>query len=321
MRRWIVAALLPLIFAGCTTKRVTLDGEQLAAVEAAGVEADEIARLAAKPLYRMTPAETGEYLAYARQAFPDFRERVVHLGRKNIGQPYELYLLGEYPFEVHDPQPLYCLDKSDCVVFTEHIYAMALSDSWESFFWTLQRIHYRDGVIGVATRNHYTEADWNPSNSWLVTDVSRELAGASVATYKQKVDRAKFLAKRYKLERDIPVETIEEAFVPKDQIAAILPQLNNGDFVNIISTKDGGYFASHVGMVAVGEDGERHFLHSAAPKVREETFDAFIARCEARDARNLSKGLNKPQLAGFKFLRLNENPVVPPIPAQTAPNS
>ena len=28
------------------------------------------------------------------------------------------------------------------------------------------------GVIGVATRNHYTEADWNPSNRWLVREVT-----------------------------------------------------------------------------------------------------------------------------------------------------
>jgi hypothetical protein len=41
----------------------------------------------------------------------------------------------------------------------------------------LQRIRYRDGVIGVATRNHYTEMDWNVANRWLVTDISADLAG------------------------------------------------------------------------------------------------------------------------------------------------
>ena len=85
---------------------------------------------------------------------PDLRKRILHLARKNIGQPYELYLLGEMPFEPYDPQPIYCLGKSDCLVFTEHTYAMALSHNWPSFMRMLQRIRYRDGHLGVATRNH-----------------------------------------------------------------------------------------------------------------------------------------------------------------------
>jgi hypothetical protein len=36
-----------------------------------------------------------------------------------------------------------------------------------------------NGQIGVATRNHFTETDWNPSNRWLVRDITAEVAGAS----------------------------------------------------------------------------------------------------------------------------------------------
>ena len=54
---------------------------------------------------------------------------------------------------------------------------MALSHNWPGFMQMLQRIRYRDGQLGVATRNHYTEADWNISNRWLVEDITAELAG------------------------------------------------------------------------------------------------------------------------------------------------
>ncbi len=274
-----------------------------------------------KQIYQMTPVEAGRYVAWAHQAEPDLRKRIAAIGRKNIGQPYTLNLLGEFPYEVHDNLPMFSLDHSDCVVFAEHTYAMALSQSWEEFFWMLQRIRYRDGVIGVATRNHYTEMDWNVANRWLVTDISAELAGPTGPAYAMTVDRARFLKTRHHTERDIPVETSRQSYVAKDQVAAVAGRLQEGDFVNVISTRDGEYWASHVGLVVLGPNGERHFLHSSEPQVREETFESFIARAAAREERNRKEGRKGQVLAGFKFLRLNDNIVVPPMAPQPRPAS
>ena len=280
-----------------------------------------LATILQKQIYQMSPAEAGRYVAWQHEAEPDLRKRIAAIGRKNIGQPYILNLLGEFPFEVHDNLPLFSLDHSDCVVFAEHTYAMALSRSWEEFFWMLQRIRYKDGVIGVATRNHYTELDWNVSNRWLVTDISAELAGASSPAYDMRVDRARFLRTRHNTVRDIPVETSRQAFVPKEQVAGIASQLQEGDFVNVISTRDGEHWASHVGLVVLGPNGDRHFLHSSEPKVREETFDSFMARAAEREAKNAREGRNGQRLAGFKFLRLNEHIVVPPMAPQPRPGT
>jgi hypothetical protein len=274
-----------------------------------------------KQIYQMTPAEAGRYIAWVHQAQPALRERIAAIGRKNIGQPYRLNLLGEFPYEVHDSLPMFSLDHSDCVVFAEHTYAMALATSWEDFFWVLQRIRYKEGVIGVATRNHYTEVDWNVSNRWLVTDISAELAGPDGPSYQMTVDRARFLRTRHHTERDIPVETSRQAYVPKDQVAAIAGQLQEGDMVNVISTRNGEYYASHVGLVVLGPDGERHFLHSSEPRVREESFASYLARMAERDERNAHEGKDAPRLAGFKFLRLNEQIVVPPMAPQPRPGS
>jgi hypothetical protein len=267
----------------------------------------------------MDPVEAGRYVAWVHEAEPDLRKRIAAIARKNLGQPYRLNLLGEFPYQVHDDLPMFSLDHSDCVVFAEHTYAMALSQSWEEFFWMLQRIRYRDGIVGVATRNHYTEMDWNIANRWLVTDVSAELAGPDGPAYTMTIDRARFLKTRHHTDVNIPIETSRQAYVPKDRVAAIAGQLREGDLVNVISTRDGQYWASHVGLVVLGPDGQRHFLHSSDPQVREETFESYIARAAAREERNRQAGKNGQVLAGFKFLRLNDDIVVPPMAPQPRP--
>jgi hypothetical protein len=254
-------------------------------VPSAHAAADEpLEAILAQPLYRMRPVEAGRYIAWVHEAEPDLRKRIAAIGRKNIGQPYRPNLLGEFPFQVHDDLPMFSLDHSDCVVFVEHTYAMALSQSWDAFFWMLQRIRYRDGIIGVATRNHYTEMDWNVANRWLVTDISADLAGPDAPVYTMTIDRARFLRTRHRTETGIPVETSRQAWVPKERVAAIAGRLREGDLVNVISTRDGTHFASHVGLVVLGADGERQFLHSSEPQVREETFESLRAPPRARNA-------------------------------------
>lgn len=324
MKIAVTTAAIALLLAGCATPqapvvapRIQPSAAQIENARRVQLPAEQLGEMLNKPWARMQPAELGRFLAWQQLDQPLLRQRVAALARKNIGQPYELFLLGEFPYETYDAQPLFDLTKSDCVVFVEHVYAMAMSASWEEFFWMLQRIRYRDGVIGVATRNHYTEADWNLANNWLVTDITKDLAGERVRPYRQRIDRQAFLKKQFKIEREIPVQQFDDVFVPKETVAEVEASLQDGDFVNVISTKDGGYWASHVGLIVVGADGSRHILHSAEPQVREESLQGFIARMAERDARNA--GQNKASLAGFKFLRLNEAPQAPPMAPQPRP--
>ena len=279
---------------------------------------DKIQPLLAKPLYQFTETEVGLYLGYLQQTEPDLRQRIVHLARKNLGQPYELYLLGEMPFETYDPQPLYSIGKSDCLVFAEHTYAMALTRDWTDFMRLLQRIRYRDGHIGVVTRNHFTETDWNPSNRWLVRDITAEVAGDHVMRFSEKIDRSKFLEGRYGLKTSIPVENHVEVCLPYAEVARADPQLRDGDCVEIIrgivkpgtpvnDTFGGSAWIGHVGLVARGTDGSLHIIHSSDPAVREETIGQFIARETAHNAERDAAG--KARLLGFKFLRLESDPL------------
>jgi hypothetical protein len=277
-----------------------------------------LAELAALPLYQFSEAEVGVYLAHLHATEPDLRKRIVHLARKNLGQPYELYLLGEAPFETYDPQPLYSLAKSDCVVFTEHTLAMALTRDWSGFFRLLQRIRYRDGQIGVATRNHFSEADWNPSNRWLATDVTVDLAGDAVKRWDAKIDRSRFLRNRYHLETKFPVEQLRDTYLPYEAIARAEPHIQPGDIIQLVrgvvkpgvpesEIFGGNAWIGHLGIAARGEDGSLHLIHSGEPKVREETITALIARETAQNKEKDAAG--KPRLLGFKILRLAPDPL------------
>lgn len=316
------------VLSGKKPEPVEITRKQRHLCEELGIDPKLLTALVNKPLYEFTESEVDVYLRYLSAFEPKLPERIKHLARKNIGQPYEIYLLGEMPFEHYDPQPLYCLTKSDCLVYTEHTYAMALSSNWESFMRMLQRIRYADGRIGVATRNHYTEADWNVNNTWLVRDITPELARQRGVKFKQTIDRAKFLRGRYKLETDIPVEERVDVYLPFEAIDQAKSRLKDGDFVNIVRgtpPKPGGgddkqtpagrmqdifggsAWVGHTGLIVIADDGTVNLIHSAQPSVREELIDDYIAKSTENLAERDAAG--KARLLGFKFLRLQTDPI------------
>lgn len=251
------------------------------------------------PLYTLNEPEIGEMAAAAKAAVPDLAARVVALGRRNIGQPYDIYLLGEYPFEAHDPDPIYCLTHSDCVTFVEHTLALALADDWWSFLQILQRIRYRDGEIGMVTRNHFTLPDWNPANAFFIDDITTTLGGGGAhAPLVERVRRTEFFRK-FGLEQQVANTRHEDAYIPTENVPGVEAELRDGDLVNIIRGNDDGMWAGHMGMIVRGPDGAVHLLHSAAPAVREQRLMDYLrtnARCK-----------------GVKILRLK-----PDAPAQMA---
>ena len=158
-----------------TSAAATLSPAQTAVCKKLGLDTQQIAALVDKPLFKCNESEVDTYLKFLSATEPDLRKRILKIARKNIGQPYELYLLGEMPFQPHHPQPIYCLEKAIASFLPSTRMRWRLSHNWPSFMMMLQRIRYRDGHMGVATRNHYTEADWNISNNWLVEDITKRI--------------------------------------------------------------------------------------------------------------------------------------------------
>jgi len=263
LRHWAIAILPLILLGGCAQRARVRD----------------LASLHDTPLYEFNEREVDAYLQWLSTQPLTPGERVVHLARKNIGQPYRLFLLGEHPFELHDPDPLYCLSASDCVTFVEHMHAMALSHDWASFFRTLQRIRYKNGVIGILTRNHFTEADWNVNNAWLFEDVTVPLAGSRARPMRVRTDRAKFFS-QFGLGEDLPVEEIETAYIPKAYLAEVSARLRDGDVVEIVRDGKLGAYVGHMGLLARDASGDVTILHATRPRVREESLASYLSRHE-----------------------------------------
>lgn len=268
----------------------------------------DVDRPGPKPLFKQSVAQIGDDLAELHDRQPIFQERVFELARRNVGQPYDLYLLGEAPFEKVDAQPIYNLRKSDCVVFVEHTLAMAMSDRFGEFLRALQRIRYHDGVIGVQTRNHFTEADWNVNNAWLLKDITEDVVGDKAVHFVAKTDRAAFFKKRYKLATTMPVEKVKVSYAPYSELTAIKSKLKTGDVIEFVKgTSPESVWVHHLGLIAVMPDGAVHVIHSTTPRVREETIEAYVSRA----TKNIIKldAEKKPRHRGFKFLRPVDDPV------------
>ena len=254
MLAWIAVGTL--VLCGCRQKAAS-----------DGVSKAQLDDLRQRSLYTFNEAEVDAYLHWLAKDEPDVAKRVVHLARKNLGQPYEIYLLGEYPFEIYDPDPLYCLDRSDCLTFCEHMYSMALSSDWWTFLRTLQRLRYRDGQVGMLTRNHYTVVEWDRNNKYLFEDMTTKLAGGVSLPLHQICRRAPFFAK-FGIGQDIPNEPVEDAYIPTERVPEVLADLRDADFVHIVRGSEKSQWAGHTGLIVRGEDGTVNFLHSARPVVR-----------------------------------------------------
>lgn len=287
--------------------RAELTEADKAAAKKLNIDLDELALLKARPLYEFNEKQLGKYLGYLQEAEPNLRKRIVHLARKNIGQPYHLFLLGEAPFETYDSDPIYALHKSDCVVFSEHVYAMALSRSWEEFIQFLQRIRYKNGEIGVLTRNHYTEAEWDVNNEWLVEDINRKYLTVNAAPMIARTNYNKFFKNRYGIDVDIPDLALNTWFTPIKFVPDMLKELQDGDFVNVIYGNGKECYASHVGLITRSPDGTVNFLHSAPPRVREQPILEYCDKLAAENPERIKD--KKPPFRGFKFHRLKPDPI------------
>ena len=253
-----------------------------------------IKKLKVAPLYAFNEKDVDAYLKFLSSDQKDPIARVMHLARKNIGEPYQIFLLGEGPYEVFDPDPMYCLDKSDCVTFVEHTYAMALSRDWPSFFRTLQRLRYKEGKVGMVTRNHESVADWNVNNGWLFEEITPKLGDGKAATPMHLVWQPAKFFKQFDIGQDLPDVTISSAFIPKANIASILSELKDGDVAQVVRGNRKEQFVGHFGIVARGKDGQVNMIHSAEPAVREQGILDYMEK--------------NPKTIGFKFLRAKPQP-------------
>lgn len=323
--RWLAFGCLAwmVLMVGCAgmlpARKMALSEREQEMANRLCLNEQQLQRMKSKPLYQLTERELGAYLGYLQEMEHDVKLRVQHLGRKMMGQRYQIFLLGEFPFELYDPEPLYSLRKSDCLVFAEHMYAMALAHDWSSFIALLQRIRYKDGRIGMLTRNHYTEADWVVNNSWLVEDLTAELVGDRAVPVTSVIDRARFF-RRFGIGQDIPPQELSWSYIPYELLPEFIDRLQPGDFVNIVRGNQEGLYVGHVGLITRSEDGTVNLLHSTHPRVVEEPLMELCREAPAmrtareRDNQRIAAKNRKIQARNERVQRTGKGKAKPLLP-------
>ncbi len=130
-----------------------------------------------RKIYEMNKWEIDSILTVKSKENLTVTERMKFYSELFLGMPYGLTCVGDGPYALFDTQPQLTFDTTNCMVYCEDVLALAISDNFENFFNNLQQIRYKDGIVGMKTRNHYTIADWLPENSWLLHDVAEKVAG------------------------------------------------------------------------------------------------------------------------------------------------
>ena len=215
-----------------------------------------------------------------------------------LGTPYSWTPTGDGPDALYETYPLVNFQLTNCMVYCEHVLALSISDSWDNFFNNLQQIRYKDGMIGMRTRNHYTIADWLPENSWLLDDVSAKVGGDYTKSMTRTISHENFFKgkglhdMRYvKHDRKITVD-----YVPMEHIKDVKSRIHNGDIVAMLFADKDNVFSAHMLMI-VEKDGDLYFREASTTNYStfETEFDEWVAWKGTRD-----------NYAGLAFMRVKD---------------
>ncbi len=225
-----------------------------------------------KPFHEMDKYEIHAVLKDFRDIEMTVTEKINYFSERFLGMPYNLTCAGDGPYALLEAWPLVNFDQTNCMVFCEHVLALSISDSWDNFFNNLQQIRYKDGIIGMKTRNHYTMADWLPENNWLLADVSRQVGGKHTKSVTRTISHKTFFKNKgmtdmlyVKPDREITVE-----YVPLDALAEVEDNTKTGDICALLFAGKDDIFSAHMLMVAE-KDGQKVFRESSSSKMT--TFD------------------------------------------------
>lgn len=207
--------------------------------------------------------------------------RVVKVARELHGTPYESYTL---EIDDHIESPSANLLGVDCWTFFEISLGMARmlgrpqnEYTPEDLLSEIEFTRYRGGACeegNYLERIHYL-AEWFFENDarGVAKNLTRSLEGAEPVG-KRQVTEMTNLWKSYRYLKNNPslrpamaeseadVEQLPVYFIPKDKVAQIEENLQNGDVLGIVTRYDGG-FCSHVGLAVRTEDGVMRIMHAS----------------------------------------------------------
>jgi hypothetical protein len=230
-------------------------------------------------------------------------ERINFYSEKFLGTPYNFHCVGDGPYALIENWPLVNFKETNCMALCEHVLAMAISDGWDNFFDNLLQIRYKDGIIGMRTRNHYTMADWLPENSWILEDVSRKVGGEYIKSVTRTISHKKFFQNkgikdmRYvKPDREITID-----YVPTNALEKIEKRIRPGDIAALIYANKTDVFSAHM-LIIVEKRGQKYIRESNRKRMT--TFDTPYKEWVSDD-----RGLEN--YLGLSFMRVIEELNIP----------
>lgn len=275
MRHNILLLLLPLLYAICGKSAVVPARPDLS---------DDATVPSGKAVY-----ETADSLEVVRLLNTDpGTNDVLFYARHFIGRPYVAHTL-----EVSDPERLVVnLRRLDCTTLVETVLALARTRreggrTFARYLRNLEKIRYRGGQMnGYLSRLHYFSQWWHDNvDKELI--VSVELPKHFTAPLFIRNHYMSRHPERYRILAAHPewtdsIARMEHAsngadgyYLPESRTGMsrhILPCINDGDLVAIVTTKDGLDY-SHLGFAVWGTDDKLHLLNASSvhKKVVEET--------------------------------------------------
>jgi len=207
-------------------------------------------------------------------------QRMVSLARELEGVPYAGFTL-----EIHDhiESPSANFHGLDCWTFFEIVLGLARlletprpSYSWRDLLAEIEWTRYRGGVCTghYLDRIHYLD-EWFFDNEarGTVTNLTRNLPGARRLRGRRSTEMTE-LWQSYRYLRENPelrapmrqsekeIEKLPIWYVPKAEVAAIEPRLQDGDIIGIVTHKQ-GVVCSHVGLAARDSLGTLRLMHAS----------------------------------------------------------
>ena len=239
------------------------------------------AHLVAAPAARLNDVELDPKVAEAHKL--PFPERIDALSKLFLGVPYGEGPLGDGSGV--EPGPRWNTSAVDCQTYVETVLALANARSVEEARTVLDDIRY-SGPPSFDHRNHFTEAQWLPSNfkKGYLTDETPSLDRKAPAEtlVLRKADWVKVPALKRLSTADIPDGKYSVRYLPLGEVLRRKDRIRPGSVVMVVREADPSRVVriSHMGFVLKGERGlfVRHASTGPDHAVINEDLDDFVAR-------------------------------------------
>ncbi len=199
-------------------------------------------------------------------------ERISFLSGFFLNTPYAFDPLGEGDGASIDPDPVFRLDRIDCLTFLEELWGMLGAKNLRRAEERTQWIRYDGGTVGYRRRHHFTWAQWLERNeaAGYVRDVTREAAGDAAVRQTKTLKSAKHCGGRWesfceRLGDRFPAGSYSRDILPLERAIRHPERIPANVFLFVVLEDRPSlpYRVKHAGLVLDGRKGRKILRHAS----------------------------------------------------------